>query len=52
MEEEAREILRSALATRKPRDLAEAMHAPFAAIGGVKLSKIRRELPRPLPKFK
>jgi antitoxin FitA len=52
MEEEAREILRSALTAKKSRNLAEAMHAPFEAIGGVKLPKIRRELPRPLPHFK
>lgn len=51
MEEEAREILKWGLAAPEPRNLAEVMHAHFAAIGGVKLPKIKRELPRPFPKF-
>ena len=53
MEEEVREILKVALASaaREPRDLAEAMHAPFAAIGGVELPRIPRERMREPPTF-
>ena len=45
MEEEAREILRSALSTHAPRtaNLADAIRARFAPLGGVDLSPAPRE---------
>ena len=45
MEDEARDILRSALSTDipRPRSLGQAIHARFAAIGGVDLPPLPRE---------
>ena len=53
MEDEARDILRSALSTEnpKPRNLADAIHARFAALGGVDLPEVPREPIRPPPDF-
>ena len=53
MEEEAREILRSALATTQPpqENLAEAIRRRFARFGGVELPEIKREPPREPPDF-
>jgi plasmid stability protein len=53
MEQEAREILRSAL-TRKPQpkgSLAEAIHLRFAPFGGVRLEFPERGPGREPPKF-
>jgi plasmid stability protein len=49
MEEEAREILRSALAERasSPVRLGTAIHDRFRALGGVELELPPREPPRP-----
>jgi hypothetical protein len=53
MEEEARDILNIALS--KPpspsRNLAEAMHEPWAALGGIELPIVVREPMRELPRF-
>ena len=45
MEDEARDILRSALSTEipRPRSLGEAIHERFAAVGGVNLPETPRE---------
>lgn len=45
MEDEARDILRSALSTDapRPRDLGQAIHERFAALGGVDLLDVPRE---------
>lgn len=45
MEEEARDILRTALSSEPPgaSDLGAAIHARFAALGGVELPEIERE---------
>jgi len=45
MEDEARDILRSALSTDdpRPRNLAQAIHARFGPLGGVDLSNMPRE---------
>ena len=53
MEEEARDILRSALSTEpvRPRDLGSAIHERFAALGGVDLPETRREPSRAPPDF-
>ena len=53
MEEEAREILRSALTTssRTKGNLAEAIHRRFAPLGGVKISLPRRDAVRKAPGF-
>jgi plasmid stability protein len=53
MEEEAREILRSALisAPKPQENLAEAIRRRFARFGGVELPKIKREPPREPPDF-
>jgi plasmid stability protein len=53
MEEEAREILRSAVAASSPQpgNLAEAIRRRFAKFGGVDLPKIERDLPRDPPDF-
>ena len=53
MEQEAREILRSALTASSPADgnLGEAIRRRFAALGGVKLELPRRDAMRPAPKF-
>jgi len=48
MEDEARDILRSALSTEvpRPRNLGQAIHARFAALGGVDLPELPREVVR------
>lgn len=53
MEEEARDILRSALSTEpvRLRDLGQAIHERFAALGGVELPEILREPSRAPPDF-
>ena len=53
MEEEAREILRSALTTSSPAkgNLAEAIRQRFAAFGGIKLQPSRRDAMRRAPEF-
>ena len=53
MEDEARAILRAALSTEpvRPRDLGQAIHARFAALGGVDLPEIPREASREPPDF-
>jgi antitoxin FitA len=51
MEEEAREILRTALSVSAPakKNLAEAIHQRFAALGGVDLKLPRRDAIRQPP---
>jgi plasmid stability protein len=51
MEEEARDILRSALnrTPAQPANLAAAIRARFAPLGGVELPEIRREAMRDPP---
>ena len=53
MEEEAREILRSALTAASPvkGNLAEAIHRRFAALGGHELELPRRDPMRQAPEF-
>src|ERR1017187_7625600 len=53
MEEEAREILRSALTTVRPRtrNLAESIRQRFSALGGVELELPRRDPVRHPPDF-
>jgi plasmid stability protein len=53
MEEEAREILRSALTAASPvkGNLAEAIHRRFAALGGQELELPRRDPMRQAPEF-
>jgi plasmid stability protein len=53
MEEEAREILRSALTASSPAkgNLAVAIHRRFAALGGFDLELPRRDSMRPAPGF-
>ena len=53
MEEEAREILRSALTTSSPAkgNLAEAIHRRFAAFGGIELPLVKRDAVREVPGF-
>ena len=52
MEEEAREILRRAVGeTLPPKDLGGAIHARFAALGGVDLELPERGPMRPPPRF-
>jgi antitoxin FitA len=52
MEEEAREILRSALRSSPPAgNLAEAIRRRFAVFGGVELKVPRRDAVRELPEF-
>jgi plasmid stability protein len=53
MEQEAREILRSALSTPspQPQNLAQAIRDLFAPFGGVELPEIRRDFPREPPDF-
>jgi plasmid stability protein len=48
MEDEARDILRSALSTEvpRPRNLGQAIHERFGALGGVDLPDTPRELMR------
>lgn len=54
MEEEVRMILRAAVeeVSNQPSNLAERIHARFAALGGVDLVLPPREPMRPPPKFK
>jgi plasmid stability protein len=49
MEDEARDILRSALSTDdpRPRNLAQAIHERFGPLGGVDLPPMPREAIRP-----
>ena len=53
MEEEAREILRSALTTSSPAkgNLAEAIRRRFAAFGGIELAPVKRDALRDKPGF-
>ena len=53
MEQEAREILKAALSRslRDSKDLAERIHARFAALGGFELPRIPREPMREPPSF-
>lgn len=53
MEEEAREILRSALRASPAlaENLSEAIRKRFAAFGGLELTLPRRDLIREAPKF-
>jgi plasmid stability protein len=53
MEEEAREILRSALSAARPakKNLAETIRQRFAAFGGVELELPRRDAVRQPPEF-
>ena len=53
MEEEAREILHSALTASSPAtgNLAETIHRRFAAFGGLELELPRRDAVRPAPGF-
>ena len=53
MEEEAREILKAAVARRpgSSRNLAESIHARFAALGGFDMPEIPREPMREPPRF-
>ena len=52
MEEEAREILRSALAVSLQQgNLAERIHSLFAPLGGVELELPKREPVGPPPEF-
>ena len=52
MEEEAREILRRSVGEAPPpRDLGRAIHARFAALGGVDLELPERSPMRPPPRF-
>ncbi len=51
MEEEAREILRTALAeeVRAPHNLAESIHRRFSVLGGVELPEVPRDTLRDPP---
>ncbi len=53
MEEEAREILRSALAASRPpkKNLAESIRQRFRAFGGIELGLPQRDWMRPPPEF-
>ena len=52
MEEEVREILRRSVGEAPPpRDLGRAIHARFAALGGVDLELPERSPMRPPPRF-
>ena len=52
MEEEARDILRRTVGEAPPpKDLGRAVHARFAAPGGVELELPERGPTRPLPEF-
>jgi plasmid stability protein len=53
MEEEAREILKAAVARRRgsSKNLAERIHARFAALGGFEMPEIPREPVRDPPAF-
>ncbi len=52
MEEEARDILRQVVGQPNvPRNLGEAIHARFAALGGVDLPPVHRSPMRPISEF-
>ena len=53
MEEEAREILRSALTVNQAhrKNLAEVIHQRFAAVGGIELELPKRDAMRTPPDF-
>ena len=53
MEEEAREILRSALTASRPTtgDLADRIHRRFVRFGGVELPVLKRDALRDVPSF-
>ena len=52
MEEEARDILRQVVGQPSaPRNLAQAIHARFAALGGIDLPQPQRGPMRPSPDF-
>ncbi len=53
MEDEVRDILRSALSTElpRPRHLGQAIHEQFGALGGVDLPKVPRDAIRPTADF-
>lgn len=52
MEEEARDILRQVVGQPSaPRNLGQAIHARFAAIGGIDLPPVQRGSMRPSPDF-
>jgi len=52
MEEEAREILRQVVGQPSaPKNLGQAIHARFAAVGGIDLPPTKRSPMRPAPEF-
>lgn len=52
MEEEARDILRQVVGQPSaPRDLGQAIHARFAALGSVEMPPTKRSAMRPTPDF-
>ena len=52
MEEEARDILRLVVGQPSaPKNLGEAIHARFAAVGGIDLPPTKRSAMRPTPDF-
>ena len=52
MEEEARDILRQVVGQPSaPKNLGEAIHARFAAVGGIDLPPVQRGPMRPTPGF-
>ena len=51
MEEEARDILGRSVGEAPPKDLGRAIHARFAALGGVELELPERGPMRPPPEF-
>ena len=52
MEEEARDILRQVVGQPSaPRNLGQAIHARFAAVGGIDLPRPQRGPMRPIPDF-
>lgn len=52
MEEEARDILRQVVGQPSaPKNLGEAIHARFAAVGGIDLAPTKRSAMRPTPDF-
>jgi plasmid stability protein len=52
MEEEARDILRQVVGQPSaPKNLGEAIHARFAAMGGIELPHAKRGPMRPTPDF-
>lgn len=52
MEEEARDILRQVVGQPSaPKNLGQAIHARFAAVGGIDLPPTQRSAMRPTPDF-